>query len=101
MEKLDIDYSLKNVLIPSKELYLIILIVNIENVVKGMRWRADFFLQEKYESDICRENFGFKSKSTPSQCDHIEAIEKEFLDMIPNIKFRAVKDTKEHKPGFR
>ena len=101
MEKLDIDYSLKNILIPSKESYLIKLIVNIESVVKGMRWRADLFLQEKYENDIWRENFEFKSKSTPSQCDDIEAIEKEFLDMIPNIKFHSVKDTKEHKPGFR
>ena len=101
MEKLDIDYSLKNILIPSKESYLIKLIVNIESVVKGMRWRADLFLQEKYESDIWRENFGFTSKSNPSQCNHIEAIEKEFLDMIPNIKFRSVKDTQEYKPGFR
>ena len=63
-----------------------------------MRWRANFFLQEKHEIDIRREVFRFKSKSTPSQCEHIEAFEKELLDMmIPNIKFRSVKDTFQKK----
>ena len=62
-----------------------------------MRWRANFFLQEKHESDIRREDFRFKSKRTPTQCEHMEAFEKELLDMIPNIKFRSVKDTFQKK----
>ena len=65
MEKLDIDYSLKNVPIPSNESYLIKLIEKIESVVKRMRWRAHFFLQEKHESDIRREDVEFQSKITP------------------------------------
>ena len=32
-----------------------------------MWWRAHSSLQEKHESDIWREVFRFKSKSTPSQ----------------------------------
>ena len=92
MEKLDIDYSLKNIPIPSNESYLIKLIEKIESVVKRMRWRAHFFLQEKHESDIRREDFGFKSKITPPQCEHMEAFEKELLNIIPNIKSRSVKD---------
>ena len=28
-----------------------------------MRWRAHFFLQEKHESDIQREDFGFNQKA--------------------------------------
>ena len=62
-----------------------------------MRWRAHFFLQEKHESDIRREDFGFKSKITPPQCEHMEAFEKELLDIIPNIKFRSVKDAFQKK----
>ena len=62
-----------------------------------MRWRANFFLQEKHESDIRREDFRFKSKSTPSQYEHMEGFEKELLDIIPNIKFRSVKDTFQKK----
>ena len=62
-----------------------------------MRWRAHFFLQEKHESDIRREDFGFNSKTTPPQCEHMEALEKELLDIIPNIKFRSVKDAFQKK----
>ena len=62
-----------------------------------MRWRAHFFLQEKHESDIRREDFGFKSKITLPQCEHMEAFEKELLDIIPNIEFRSVKDALQKK----
>ena len=90
MQKLDIDYSLKKIPIPSNESYLIKLIDEIESVVKQMRWRAHFFLQEKHKSDVRREDFGFKSKITPPQCEHMEAFEKELPYIIPNIKFRSV-----------
>ena len=62
-----------------------------------MRWRAHFFLQEKHKSDIWREDFRFKSKITPPQCEHMEGFEKELLDIIPNIKFRSVKDAFQKK----
>ena len=50
MEKLDIDYSLKNIPIPPNESYLIKLLEKTESVVKRMRCRAHFFLQEKQYS---------------------------------------------------
>ena len=62
-----------------------------------MHWRVLFFLQENHESNIWREDFKFKSKNTPPQCKHMEALEKEFLDVIQNIKFRFVKDTFQKK----
>ena len=40
---------------------------------------------------------GLNKKTTPPQCKYMEAFEKEFLDMIPNIKFRSVKDTFQKK----
>ena len=52
MEKLDIDYSLKNVPISSNESYFIKVIEKVESVVKRMYWRNHFFLQENHESDI-------------------------------------------------
>ena len=64
-----------------------------------MRSRAHFFLQEKHESDIGREDFEFKSKSTPPQCKHMEALKKEFLGMITNINFRSVKARRFQKSG--
>lgn len=44
--------------------------------------------QENHKSDIRREDFSFKSKSTPPQCNNIIDI----IDIIANIKFRSVKD---------
>ena len=73
MEKLDIDYTLKNIPIPSNKSYLMKLTEKIENIVKRMYWRAYFFLQEKHESNIQREDFRFQSKNTPPQCKHMEA----------------------------
>ena len=73
------------------------LIEKIESIVKQMRWRAHFFLQAKHESDIRREDFEFKSKITPQQCEHMEAFEKELLDIIPNMKFQSVKDVLQKK----
>ena len=42
MEKLDINYSMKNIPIQYSESYLIKLIEKIESVVKRMRWRDHF-----------------------------------------------------------
>ena len=52
IEKLDINYSLKNIPVPFSESYLIKIIEKIESVVKRMPWRAHFSLQEKHKSDI-------------------------------------------------
>ena len=41
--------------------------------------------------------FGEHSKNTLPQFEHMEAFEKEFLDMIPNIKFGSVQDTFQKK----
>ena len=86
-KKLDINYSLKNIPIPSNESYLIKLIEKIESVVNRICWRAHFFLQEKHESDIQIEDFKLQSKNTPPQREHMETFENEFLDMISSIKF--------------
>ena len=92
IEKLDINYSLKNIPIPSNESHLIKLIEKIGGVVKRMRWRTHSLFQEKRETDIRGEDFRFKSKNIPPQCKHMEAFKKEFQDIIVNIKFRSVKN---------
>ena len=56
-----------------------------------MCWRAHFFLKEKHENDIQQDDFRFKSKITPPQCEHMKAFEKELLDLIPNMTFQSVK----------
>ena len=46
MEKSEIKYSLKNIPIPSKESYQLNLIDKIESLVKRMRWRAFYYLNQ-------------------------------------------------------
>ena len=59
MEKLYINYSEKNIAIPSKKKYKIHLISKVEKFIKRMRWKA---LQSlgKLESTN-KETFGFRS----------------------------------------
>ena len=62
MEKSEIKYSLKNIPIPSKESNQLNLIDKIESLVKRMRWRVFYYLnQQKCDNNI-NETFGFKSR---------------------------------------
>ena len=59
MEKLETKYPLKNIPIPPIEFYQLILTDKMESLVKRMRWRAFYYLnQEKYDNEI-KETFGF------------------------------------------
>ena len=44
MERKKINFSLKNIPIPSKKWYQLQLIDNIESAIKRMRWTGRFFL---------------------------------------------------------
>ena len=106
MEKLNFNYSLKNIPIPDKKSYLIKLVDKIESVVKRMRWKAYFYLQR--ESDLqdssilingvdhaeseSKEFYGFKSRKHPGSCKELESFEKELIGLINKIEFKTVRD---------
>ena len=106
MEKLNFNYSLKNIPIPDKKSYLIKLVDKIESVVKRMRWKAYFYLQR--ESDLqdssilingvdhaeseSKEFYGFKSSKHPGPCKELESFEKELIGLINKIEFKTVRD---------
>ena len=46
MEKLSYDYSLKNIHTPNKVSYQVKLIEKVESVIKRMRWKAYFYLND-------------------------------------------------------
>ena len=58
------NYSEKNIAIPSKEQYKIHLISKIEKFIKKMRWKVLLFLG-KLES-INKETFGFRTGKCPT-----------------------------------
>ena len=76
----------------------------VENVIKRMRWKAHFYLsgekeEENYDGNIDtkKENYNFKSRKCPQQCSELENFEKDFLEIVKNIKFRTIKDNFQEK----
>ena len=93
------NYSGKNIPLPTKNEYLKCLLEKIESVIKRMRWRAHFFLNKNTESDTSDsdtdnedkdENYGFKSKRTPPIIAELADFEKDMLHMVDNRQYRQV-----------
>ena len=61
MDKSEIKYSLKNIPITPKEPYLSNLIDKIESLVKRVRWRGFYYLNQRKSDNIIKETFNYKS----------------------------------------
>ena len=94
MEQRTFDYSLKNIPIPSEKLYTKRLIGKVEDVIKRMRWKSHFFVNGD-NNNGAQQMFGFKSRKCPPQVKDMENVEREFVKMTQNIKFRKT-NFKEH-----
>ena len=91
MEKLNFDYSLKNIPIPPKQQYKIKLIEKIESLVKRMRWKAHFFLNPDTTAND-KNNYGFKSRGCPPRLKEMDAFEDDLFNVVNNITFRNITD---------
>ena len=96
MEKINFNYSLKNIPTPTKTSYQLMLMEKIESVIKRMRWKAHFSLK-KDTSSIAYANYDFKTRHYPLQCKELQNFEKDLLDSMKLIKFRIVKDNLQRK----
>ena len=66
MERANVSYSYKNIPIPDRHQYKLVLLRRIESFIKSMRWKAYFFsiqltIQKKREG----RNMGLKLRNTP------------------------------------
>ena len=65
MEKLQFDYSYKNIAIPTERNYKLQLMERIELVIKRMQWKAHFYNERKdakeNETQTIPETYGLKS----------------------------------------
>ena len=89
MDKFNIDYSTKNILLPSKNSYLQSFIEKTEQFLRRMRWKAYFFLNPDVTSRT-KETFGFHSTKNPPPIDELKGFEDDMLKMIQSIKFRKI-----------
>ena len=78
---------MKNILVPSKKLYLKILINKVELLIMQMRWKALFFEIES-ESTF---KYGFKTRKCPPQHKDLMKFKDDLQKMVSNVQFRRVK----------
>ena len=73
MERFNMNYSIKNIPIPSKENYKIQLISKTEKFINRIRWKTLEFLGNLHSS--VKVTFGFKSRNFPSFVQELENFE--------------------------
>ena len=95
MERFDIDYSKKNIPLPTKREYKIQLIAKVESVIKRMRWKLLEFFNERSSSEM--ETYGFPSNKCLSSVDELSAFKSDLVMMIKNIEFRKITDVFQSK----
>ena len=87
MEKLNIDHSLKDIPIPSRNNYQLKLLKSVEDLIGRMRWKAHFFLNGSNQQKTKKENYGFKTVRTPPKNKLLDNFEKELINMVRNVEF--------------
>ena len=89
MEQRTFNYSLKNIPVPSEQLYKKRLIEKVEDVTKSMRWKVHFFESGEKNPGKAHKS-KFKSRKCPPQVKELESFENDLVDMVRNIKFRKI-----------
>ncbi len=102
MNLFNLDYSGKNIPIPSAREYTKRLLEKTEELIKRMRWKALFFLSKEAdtESDVSTdgddevrpEYYGLKSKRSPPQIKELMDFEHDLLNMVENVQFKNTTD---------
>ena len=92
MEKFNLDFSNKNILLPTEEQYKMQLLSKIETFIKRLRWRAINFSVEgenavPYDDTI---NYGLRSPNCLHPVRELENFENDLFDLVNKIKFRKV-----------
>ena len=88
MDAYNIDYSKKNIPIPTKEEYLLSLVSKVELLLKRMRWKAMAFLGKLEATG--QETYGFRTRNCPPQIDELSKFEIDIMNMLKNIQFKPV-----------
>ena len=85
MERISVNYSLKNIPVPPPPSYKLKLIEKIESVIKRMRWKANFYLNKDDENKNTKtenETYGLKTRKCPPQCKEVENFRKNLMNIV-------------------
>ena len=95
MEQFKMDYSLKNIPVPSNYEYKLQLISKVESLVKRMRWKALAFLGG-WQNDES-ENYGFRTRKYPPVVKELAYFENDLITMMQEIEFKNNKNSFQKK----
>ena len=90
MERFNINYSKKNIPIPTEKEYKTQLIAKVESFTKRMRWNFLDFLGKLGSNE--KETLGFKLHNCPPSVNELAEFESDLLTMVHNIEFRPVRN---------
>jgi len=95
MERFNLNYSKKNIPIPSRDEYKLLLTAKTESLFKRMRWKALQFQGKLPPSD--KVTYGFRSKRCPPIVKELRKFEEDLMNIIKNIEFREVNNDFQNK----
>ena len=91
MERVNYNYSLKNIPVPNNNSYLKNMISKVEALVRSMRWKA-YFHDHTDIANTGKNNFGFKSAKAPPQNQLLIPFESDIYELIRTIEFKPVQN---------
>ena len=89
-DRIQLDYSQKNIPLPSNDSYLKSLIAKTESFIKRVRWKV-FFFENPSDKESSEEKYGFRSTKTPPQNTALNQFESDMYDLISNVEFKSTK----------
>ena len=99
MERANISYSYKNIPIPDRHQYKLVLSRRIESFIKKKyEVESIFFLNTiNCTEKEGREKYGLKLRNTPPHIKEIDKFEDEMIGMVKGIKFRKMRNNIQQK----
>lgn len=95
MESKNLGYSIKNIPLSNKDVYLKSLIQKTEDFVRRLRWKVFHYL--KQNDDVQINTFGFKSLATPPKNQLLYEFENDIYNMVKNVEFKKVNNSFQEK----
>ena len=86
MEPKSLQYSTKNIPVPSRKLYYETLITKVKKFVHRGRWKAYFTLNPNKKPKQ-KQNYGFKSTAAAPFVTQMKFFEDKLADLVKNVKF--------------
>ena len=88
MDKVNFNYSMKNIPLSSHKNYLIELIHSVARFVANLDKRVDHFLNHNKNQHEKKERYGFNSTKAPPNCPELDQLKDMLYDLVIGVKFR-------------